>query len=245
MPKGELAAQLLRFPRTLGTLLTAPARALRQIEAVEKGGFFLLVGWCLAAAVTLRFVNLADAFAGMDAGGGMRVVSVVVGELIEAVPVALAAALVIVVGAGAKRDPAVDLELGCAVAVPFMVARAVFRTAVIITEREPPHRWAQASYVVAGAWAAAVAVSALRIARGRPVLVGLAKPMMAGRAMAHYEVVVGINRSRGLILSLDPARGPRQNSLEGFAREWVPTHEVTLIIFAEMYGREAQRPGAS
>jgi ABC-type bacteriocin/lantibiotic exporter with double-glycine peptidase domain len=84
-----------------------------------------------------------------------------------------------------------------------------------------------------------------QIARGRPVLVGLAKPMMAGRAMAHYEVVVGINRSRGLILSLDPARGPRQNSLEGFAREWVPTHEVTLIIFAEMYGREAQRPGAS
>jgi hypothetical protein len=71
-----------------------------------------------------------------------------------------------------------------------------------------------------------------QIARGRPVLVGLAKPMMAGRAIAHYEVVVGINRSRRLILSLDPSRGLRENTLEGFTREWVPTHQVAIVIFA-------------
>ena len=52
-----------------------------------------------------------------------------------------------------------------------------------------------------------------------------------GRAAAHYEVVVGINRARRLILTFDPARGPRENSFEGFAREWVPTGEVTLIVF--------------
>ncbi|HEY4187487.1 MAG TPA: TlpA disulfide reductase family protein [Polyangia bacterium] len=167
--RSALGAQLRRFPRVLGGLLVAPARALREIEAVEKGGFFLLVGWCLAAAITLRFVNLADAFAGLDAGGGMRVVSVVVGELTEAVPVALVAALVIVVGAGGKREPSVDLELGCAAAVPFMVTRALFRAGVIISEREPPHRWAQASYLVAGAWAGVLTLLALRIARGRPV----------------------------------------------------------------------------
>jgi ABC-type bacteriocin/lantibiotic exporter with double-glycine peptidase domain len=70
-----------------------------------------------------------------------------------------------------------------------------------------------------------------QIGRGRPVLVGLAKPMTGGRAAAHYEVVVGINRTKRLILSLDPARGLRENSLEGFAREWVPTHQVTLVVF--------------
>jgi ABC-type bacteriocin/lantibiotic exporter with double-glycine peptidase domain len=72
-----------------------------------------------------------------------------------------------------------------------------------------------------------------QIDHGRPVLVGLAKPMVGSRAIAHYEVVVGINRPKHLILSLDPSRGPRQNSLEGFAREWVPTHQVTIVIFAE------------
>jgi hypothetical protein len=141
----DLLAQVRRFPARVGALLVRPGAALREIEAAEKGGFGVLVGWCLAAAVTLRFVNLADAFLGLDAGGGLRAISVLVGELTEAVPVALGAALVVVIGAGSKRDPAVDLELGCAAAVPFMVARAVFRTGVILTGREPPHRYMQAS----------------------------------------------------------------------------------------------------
>jgi hypothetical protein len=73
---------------------------------------------------------------------------------------------------------------------------------------------------------------ATQVGRGRPVLVGLAKPMAltGGRALAHYEVVIGFNRSRRLILSLDPASGLRENTLEGFAREWVPTGQVTIIV---------------
>jgi len=169
VPKSDFAAQVRRLPQTLGTLLLAPSRVLRQIEAAERGGFFVLVAWCVAAALTLRFVDLADAFLGMDAGGGMRLVSVVVSELTEAVPVALGSALLIVLGAGGKREPAVDLELGCAATVPFMVARAVFRAAVILRGQEPPHRWVQASYVVAGAAAALWTVLGLRIARARPV----------------------------------------------------------------------------
>lgn len=70
-----------------------------------------------------------------------------------------------------------------------------------------------------------------QIGKGRPVLVGLAKPMASGRAAAHYEVVVGVNRPKKLILTLDPDRGMRENSAEGFAREWIPTHQVTLIVF--------------
>jgi len=84
------------------------------------------------------------------------------------------------------------------------------------------------AYVVSGTLNDIVA----QLDRGRPVLVGLAKPMVGGRAIAHYEVVVGINRPKRLILSFDPSRGPRQNSFEGFAREWVPTHQVTIVIFA-------------
>ena len=69
------------------------------------------------------------------------------------------------------------------------------------------------------------------LGRGRPVLVGLAKPMTGGRGLAHYEVVVAINRRARQLLTLDPAAGLRQNSLEGFAREWAPTGRVTLIAF--------------
>jgi len=79
-----------------------------------------------------------------------------------------------------------------------------------------------------------------QIGRGRPVMVGLAKPMAltGGRALAHYEVVIGLNRSRRRVLSLDPAVGVRENSFEGFAREWAPTKQVAIVIFP----REGQSP---
>jgi ABC-type bacteriocin/lantibiotic exporter with double-glycine peptidase domain len=70
-----------------------------------------------------------------------------------------------------------------------------------------------------------------QLARDRPVLVGLAKPITGGRALAHYEVVVGIDKRDRRIITIDPGRGLRENSLEGFAREWVPTGRVTLIVF--------------
>ncbi len=70
-----------------------------------------------------------------------------------------------------------------------------------------------------------------QLSRDRPVLVGLAKPITGGRALAHYEVVVGIDRTDKKIVTLDPSRGLRENSLEGFAKEWVPTGRVTLIVF--------------
>jgi thiol-disulfide isomerase/thioredoxin len=166
--QGEFAARLRGFPGLLGDLLSAPGRALGVIETAGRGGFGLLVTWCLFAAIALRFVNLADAVVGFQAGGGLRVVSVLVSELTQAIPAALGAALAIVVLAGAKRDPATDLELGCAAAVPFLVARAFFRTAVILVGREPPLRLVQASYAVAGAWALVLVGAAIRVARRRP-----------------------------------------------------------------------------
>ncbi|HEX2658648.1 MAG TPA: TlpA disulfide reductase family protein [Polyangia bacterium] len=214
MPASELAALVRRFPATVGALLVTPRAALREIQAAEKGGFSVLVGWCLAAAVALRFISLADAFVGLEAGGGMRIVSVLVGELTDAVPVALGAALLIVVGAGAKRDPSVDLELGCAATVPFMVARSVFRAAVIVGGHEPPHRLVQASYGAAGVWALALVLLSLQLARARPVSRG-PEPTPAARAGARRAgwgalAILGVGLIGGVVWTVrNPGRlGP-------------------------------------
>jgi predicted double-glycine peptidase len=71
-----------------------------------------------------------------------------------------------------------------------------------------------------------------QLERGRPVLVGMAKPMAltGGRALAHYEVVIGISRKQKKIVSLDPAVGVREYSLEGFAREWIPTRRLAIVF---------------
>jgi len=51
--------------------------------------------------------------------------------------------------------------------------------------------------------------------QGRPVIVGVAKPT-AKDAVAHYEVVVGMNRASKRVATYDPAAGVRQNSFGGF-----------------------------
>ena len=68
------------------------------------------------------------------------------------------------------------------------------------------------------------------IAGHRPVLVGLMKRYIL-RNYPHYEVVVGINRQRQSILTLDPAHGLRVNARDGFATEWAKAGQLALIIF--------------
>ena len=75
-----------------------------------------------------------------------------------------------------------------------------------------------------------------QLVKGRPVLVGLRKPVglprgKRQRVLSHYELVVGIHPARRQILTLDPAEGLRRNSLEGFAREWEPAERLALIAF--------------
>jgi hypothetical protein len=99
------------------------------------------------------------------------------------------------------------------------------------------------------------------IGQRRPVLVGVVQRYGKDQSRAHYQVVIGIHPARRLILTLDPAAGWRQDTLEGFAREWIPTQQVTLVFLppglapgppaaagagAARPAREAQRsPGAS
>lgn len=70
---------------------------------------------------------------------------------------------------------------------------------------------------------------AYELSRGRPVIVGTAKPTTTG-AVAHYEVVVGLHLDSRRIATLDPGAGLRQNSLIGFLSEWQPTGRLLLVV---------------
>lgn len=75
-----------------------------------------------------------------------------------------------------------------------------------------------------------------QLTQGRPVLVGLQKPVglpigKRQRVLSHYEIVVGLHPQRREILTLDPSHGLRRNTLEGFAREWEPSKRLALIAF--------------
>ena len=74
------------------------------------------------------------------------------------------------------------------------------------------------------------------IGRHRPVLVGVMKRYLF-RYYPHYEVVVGINRQRQRILTLDPAHGLRVNGQDGFATEWARAGQLALVIFPPAIGR--------
>jgi ABC-type bacteriocin/lantibiotic exporter with double-glycine peptidase domain len=87
------------------------------------------------------------------------------------------------------------------------------------------HRGA-AAFLVRGELADLEAELALR----RPVIVGLAIGRGARTAVTHYEVVVGLHPERGLVATLDPARGLRQSSLHDFYREWQPSRRLALVV---------------
>lgn len=69
------------------------------------------------------------------------------------------------------------------------------------------------------------------VQRGRPVIVGLGKMIEEKKALAHYEVVVGYEPKKRLVMLLDPGRGWQVDSFEGFAREWAISKAVTVVVF--------------
>jgi ABC-type bacteriocin/lantibiotic exporter with double-glycine peptidase domain len=67
--------------------------------------------------------------------------------------------------------------------------------------------------------------------QGRPIIVGLGKKYEAEKAVSHYEVVVGYEPKKKLVLLLDPGRGWQVDSLDGFAKEWALSKAVTIVAF--------------
>ncbi|HKA86849.1 MAG TPA: papain-like cysteine protease family protein [Haliangiales bacterium] len=92
-----------------------------------------------------------------------------------------------------------------------------------------------ASFLVEGE----IADLARELGSGRPVLVGLVKPHHRG-TLTHYEVVVGLHLERGVVVTLDPAEGWRQNTLAGFLAEWKPAGRLALIVSST-----SDRPGTT
>lgn len=68
------------------------------------------------------------------------------------------------------------------------------------------------------------------IQAGRPVIVGVHKPLSSGEALAHYEVFVGYHPERDEVLTLDPAKGMRQFPVKGFMEEWKSAGLVTIVV---------------
>jgi hypothetical protein len=67
--------------------------------------------------------------------------------------------------------------------------------------------------------------------KNRPVIVGIAKPAPKGnKAIAHYEVVVGIAPKQSRIVTLDPATGWHEMSFAGFLEQWTPTKHLLLVL---------------
>jgi ABC-type bacteriocin/lantibiotic exporter with double-glycine peptidase domain len=68
---------------------------------------------------------------------------------------------------------------------------------------------------------------------GHPVLIGT----MVGvdgkekKDISHYEVVVGLNRERGEIVTLDPARGAIARKLEDFDKLWRPSENLMIVAW--------------
>jgi ABC-type bacteriocin/lantibiotic exporter with double-glycine peptidase domain len=85
-----------------------------------------------------------------------------------------------------------------------------------------------AAFVIAGTFADIER----ELAAGRPVLVGLTKPMARKKVLDHYEVVVGVHRERKLVVTLDPSEGWQQNTIDGFTREWQTAKFVTVVVSA-------------
>jgi hypothetical protein len=64
----------------------------------------------------------------------------------------------------------------------------------------------------------------------RPVIVGVHKLLSSREALAHYEVVVGLQPERQLVLTLDPAHGLRENRWSAFLSEWESAGHTMLVV---------------
>lgn len=84
---------------------------------------------------------------------------------------------------------------------------------------------------------------------GRPVIVGVHKPLSSGEALAHYEVFVGYHPDRREVLTLDPARGLRRFEVDGFIEEWRAAGQVAIVVMprdaagsSSFFWRDRERP---
>jgi ABC-type bacteriocin/lantibiotic exporter with double-glycine peptidase domain len=64
--------------------------------------------------------------------------------------------------------------------------------------------------------------------KGRPVLVGLLKPYLGNRYLAHYEVVTAISPKH--VYTMNPEGSLERYPIAGFDQEWRGAHRLTLLV---------------
>ena len=70
-----------------------------------------------------------------------------------------------------------------------------------------------------------------QLRKGRPILVGVVRRHGIKQTIKHYEVVVAINPTTQRIVLLDPSKGWREDSWDGFLSEWTPASKLALVAF--------------
>jgi ABC-type bacteriocin/lantibiotic exporter with double-glycine peptidase domain len=68
------------------------------------------------------------------------------------------------------------------------------------------------------------------LSKGRPTIVGLGKVSIDG-AHPHFEVVVAYHPVENRVVTLDPARGWRENALSGFMDEWDLAKRTQIVAY--------------
>jgi thiol-disulfide isomerase/thioredoxin len=157
----------------VGTLMVAPGRALADIQARERGGVgdalaILLLGvLCFhlpavaRAALMVREASVAGTLA--------QLLGIVGQDLRSAMLVALSAGIAISVLAGRGRDPGLDIELGAACSIPYLLLSGLAELVGSQSTLAAAARLAAPTIqVIALAWALVILVFGVRLARSRP-----------------------------------------------------------------------------
>jgi len=161
------------FFARVGRLMLSPGRALADIQARGRGGVgdalaVLLLGvLCFRLPVLVRAVLMVReaSFAGTLA----QLVGIVGAGLRPALFIALPAGIAITLLAGRdRRDPGLDIELGAACAIPYLLLSGVAEVSAQVLFPGAAHALESIIPVVALAWAFVILVIGVRLARQRP-----------------------------------------------------------------------------
>ena len=162
------------FLLRVGTLMVAPGRALADMQARERGGvgdalaILLLVLLCFRLPEVMRAILMVREAS--VAGTLAQLLGIVGQDLRPAMLVALSAGVSISVLAGrGRRDPGLDIELGAACTIPYLLLSGLAELVGSHTTLAAAARLvAPTIQVIALAWALVILVLGVRLARSRP-----------------------------------------------------------------------------
>ena len=84
-------------------------------------------------------------------------------------------------------------------------------------------------------------VLAYELGHGRPVLIGLVRPIRRDRGLPHFEVVVGVHRD-GRVATIDPSRGWQVRPWSALEAEWrLAGHAALVVLGPRSTGASARR----